>query len=75
MSEYQFVHFLAMDKPLTGEQLEFMNQQSTRADISQWEFTNERTKGTGTSSTAGLASSRVKTAIWWQTRRSRGPWG
>jgi len=41
MSEYQFVHFLAIDKPLTGEQLEFMNRQSSRADISQWEFTNE----------------------------------
>jgi hypothetical protein len=41
MSEYQFVHFLAIDKPLTDEQLEFMNRQSSRADISQWEFTNE----------------------------------
>lgn len=41
MSEYQFVHFLAVDKPLTSEQLDFMNRQSTRANISPWEFTNE----------------------------------
>lgn len=41
MSEYQFVHFLAVDKPLTGQQLEYMNRQSSRADISQWEFTND----------------------------------
>ena len=30
MSEYQFFHFLAIDRPLNDEQLEFMQQQSTR---------------------------------------------
>ncbi len=41
MSEYQFFHFLAIDRPLNDEQLEFMQQQSTRATISRWEFKNE----------------------------------
>lgn len=41
MSEYQFVQFLALDTPLTDRQMEFMRQQSTRARITRWEFTNE----------------------------------
>lgn len=41
MSEYQFVHFLALDRPLNDEQLEFMGQQSSRATITKWEFSNE----------------------------------
>ena len=41
MSEYQFVHFLAIDRPLDDEELDFMGRQSSRADISRWEFTNE----------------------------------
>ena len=41
MSEYQFVHFLAMDRPLDDEQLEFMRRQSSRADVTRWEFSNE----------------------------------
>ncbi|MGO9112343.1 MAG: hypothetical protein ACLP9L_24195 [Thermoguttaceae bacterium] len=41
MSEYQFVHFLAIDRPLDDDQLEFMQRQSTRAEITPWEFTNE----------------------------------
>jgi hypothetical protein len=41
MSEYQFVHFLAIDKPLNDKQLAYMRRQSTRADITEWEFTNE----------------------------------
>jgi hypothetical protein len=41
MSEYQFVHFLAIDRPLDEEQLEFMRRQSSRAEITPWEFTNE----------------------------------
>ena len=41
MSEYQFIHFLAIDRPLDDKQFEFMRRQSTRADITQWEFTNE----------------------------------
>ncbi len=27
MSEYQFVHFLALDRPLDAQQLEFMERQ------------------------------------------------
>ncbi len=43
MSEYQFVHFIAIDRPLDDEQLEFMQQQSTRATVTRREFTNEFT--------------------------------
>ncbi len=43
MSEYQFVHFIAIDRPLDDEQLEFMQQQSTRATVTRREFTNEYT--------------------------------
>jgi len=41
MSEYQFVHFLAIDRPLDDRQMAFMREQSTRAEITRWEFTNE----------------------------------
>ena len=41
MSEYQWIHFIACDRPLDDEALEFMHQQSTRASITRWEFTNE----------------------------------
>jgi hypothetical protein len=41
MSEYQFVHFIAIDRPLNDEQLEFMRRQSTRATVTRREFTNE----------------------------------
>ncbi len=41
MSEYQFIHFQAVDGPLDDEQLELMRGQSTRADVTRWEFTNE----------------------------------
>jgi hypothetical protein len=41
MSEYQFIHFLAIDRPLNDKQLDFMRRQSTRAEITPWEFTNE----------------------------------
>ena len=41
MSEYQYIEFRAVDKPLTDKQLEFAETQSTRAEISQWSFTNE----------------------------------
>ncbi len=40
MSEFQFVHFLALDKPLTDEQLEYMERQSSRAEITPHEFSN-----------------------------------
>ncbi len=41
MSEYRFVHFLALDRPLDEAAMEFMRNQSTRAKITRWEFTNE----------------------------------
>ena len=41
MSEYQFVHFLARDRPLDDKQLEYMGRQSSRAEITPWEFTSE----------------------------------
>lgn len=46
MSEYQWVEFRAVDGPLDDEALAFMNQQSTRADVSRWRFTNEYHFGT-----------------------------
>lgn len=41
MSEHQVVMFRAIDRPLTEEQLEFMGEQSTRADFTKWEFNVE----------------------------------
>ncbi len=41
MSEYQFVHFIAIDRPIDDDQLEFMQMQSTRATVTRREFTNE----------------------------------
>ena len=41
MSEHQYVAFRAIDKPVTEENLEFMEKQSSRASITPWEFENE----------------------------------
>jgi hypothetical protein len=41
MSEYQYVAFRAIDGPVSDKNLEFMRRQSTRAEITPWEFTNE----------------------------------
>ncbi|MEM7477980.1 MAG: hypothetical protein AAF483_23585 [Planctomycetota bacterium] len=41
MSEYQYVFFAAIDKPLDDKQLDYMHDQSTRADITRWQFENE----------------------------------
>lgn len=41
MSEYQYVEFRALDRPLTEAELKFANAQSTRAEISRWSFQNE----------------------------------
>jgi hypothetical protein len=38
MSEYQMVQFRAVDGPLTDEQLEYMDRQSSRAVFSKWEY-------------------------------------
>ena len=45
MSEYQFIHFMAIDRPLDDKQLDFMGRQSSRAEITQWSFTNEYNYG------------------------------
>ena len=45
MSEYQIVKFRAIDRPLTEEQLEFMERQSSRAEYTKWEFTVEYNYG------------------------------
>lgn len=41
MGEYQYLEFRAVDRPLTSSELEYAHQQSTRAEISKWSFTNE----------------------------------
>ncbi|MDB5347813.1 MAG: hypothetical protein JWP89_6190 [Schlesneria sp.] len=41
MSEYQYVHFIALDGPLNQKQLDYMATQSSRAAITKWQFTNE----------------------------------
>ncbi|QDT62517.1 hypothetical protein SV7mr_50650 [Stieleria bergensis] len=41
MSVYQYVYFAAVDKPLDNQQLEYMRHQSTRAEVTRWQFTNE----------------------------------
>lgn len=41
MSEYQYIYFAAVDKPLSDKQLDYMRRQSTRAEVTRWQFTNE----------------------------------
>lgn len=41
MSEYQYVEFRAVDRPLTDRELAYARKQSTRAEISRWSFQNE----------------------------------
>ena len=41
MSEYQFVAFRAVDRPLTDRDLIYARKQSTRAEITRWYFENE----------------------------------
>lgn len=41
MSEYQHVAFRAVDRPVSGKNLEYMQKQSTRAEITPWSFENE----------------------------------
>lgn len=41
MSEYQFVAFRAVDRPLTQRELVYARQQSSRAEITRWSFENE----------------------------------
>lgn len=41
MSEYQYVAFRAIDRPLDDKQLAFAEKQSSRSEISQWEMSVE----------------------------------
>lgn len=41
MSEYQYIEFIAIDAPVSDKDLEYMDRQSTRAEITNWRFTNE----------------------------------
>lgn len=41
MSEFQHVGFRAIDAPVSEENLDFMREQSTRAEITPWSFDNE----------------------------------
>jgi len=41
VSEYQYVAFRAVDRPLSDAELKFANAQSTRAEITRWSFQNE----------------------------------
>lgn len=36
MSEYQYIQFRAVDRPLTDKELAYVEKQSTRAEISRW---------------------------------------
>lgn len=41
MSEFQYVIFRAIDRPVSEANLEYMHQQSSRAEITPWSFENE----------------------------------
>jgi len=41
MSEYQRIVFRAIDGPVSDKNLQFMRQQSTRAEMNPWSFDNE----------------------------------
>ncbi len=45
MSEYQYIEFRAVDRPLTDKELAFAEKQSSRAEISRWCFSNEYNYG------------------------------
>jgi len=40
MSEYQWIAFRAIDAPVTPADLEYMQKQSSRAEITPWSFEN-----------------------------------
>ena len=41
MSEFQYIGFRAADKPVSDQNLEYMREQSLRAEITPWTFDNE----------------------------------
>ncbi|MCO6047699.1 hypothetical protein NG895_27665 [Aeoliella sp. ICT_H6.2] len=54
MSEYQYIEFRAVDRPLTDKELAYARKQSTRAEITRWSFTNEYNYGDFHGDTKGL---------------------
>jgi hypothetical protein len=40
MSEFQYIGFRATEKPVGDRDLEYVRQQSTRAEITPWSFDN-----------------------------------
>ncbi|REJ96898.1 MAG: hypothetical protein DWQ34_03145 [Planctomycetota bacterium] len=54
MSEYQFIAFRAVDRPLTQRELVYARQQSSRAEITRWHFENEYHFGDFRGSADGL---------------------
>ena len=45
MSEHQIVAFRAIDAPVSKANLEYMERQSSRAEITPWSFDNEYNYG------------------------------
>lgn len=45
MSEYQYVAFRAIDRPVNEQNLKYMRKQSSRAEITPWSFENEYHSG------------------------------
>ena len=41
MSEFQYIGFRAAEKPVSDKDLDYMQQQSSRAEITPWSFDNE----------------------------------
>jgi len=41
MSEYQYIGFRAIDRPVSKANLAYMRQQSSRAEVTPWSFDNE----------------------------------
>ena len=41
LSEFQFVAFRAVDRPLTARELAYARNESSRAEITRWSFENE----------------------------------
>src|SRR5689334_264635 len=41
MSEYQYIEFRAIDGPVSAKNMKYMEQQSSRAEITPLSFTNE----------------------------------
>ena len=45
MSEYQYVGFRAVDAPLSDDQLQTMEERSSRAEVTRWSFDNGGPQG------------------------------